>query len=354
MPRGIQQPTPSAPPGTSTIIPPIISTTLVPSTDTPAMFPPSITTTTPASTSTQQGHPPLHDFHRAVSLLQAQTDDLYTSLGNISASQTSFQTNLTNQFNQFQHTMLETIRRLQIPNTTPPTSTYLLPSSTPSTVPHISFGSVSPISTTWSGLGLSNPPPPLPNSATPSASPSHPHVQHMSTTPLYSTLVSTSNQLSTPLAGPISSSSPHLLQTADHGYYSPLPNNFPLPNHTFNPHHDYPYYRPPRVNLPRFNGEDIVGWLAMAERHIRLHRIPFHERAATVTSHFGPDASVWMNAFELRHPIISWDQLVTALLEHFGSGTSSDFTAALSHLQHSSSVDDYISAFTKLSCCAPD
>lgn len=206
------------------------------------------------------------------------------------------------------------------------------------------------MSTTWSGLGLSNPPPPLPNSA----SPSHFHSQQMSTPPLYSTLVSTSNQRSMPLTGPISSSSPQFSSTTDHGYYSPPPLSFPLPNHTFHPHHDYSSYRPPRVDLLHFNGEDVVGWLAMAERHIRLHRIPYHERVATVTSHFGPDASVWMNAFEIRHPIISWDQLVTALLEHFGSGTSTDFTAALSHLQHSSSVDDYISAFTKLSCRAPD
>lgn len=42
------------------------------------------------------------------------------------------------------------------------------------------------------------------------------------------------------------------------------------------------------------------------------------------------------------------------MLEHFGSGSASDFTATLSHLQQSSSLDDYIQTFTKLSCRTPD
>jgi hypothetical protein len=138
----------------------------------------------------------------------------------------------------------------------PTSSSSIFPSAT-----HLSFGSMQPMSTTWSGLGLSNPPPPLPNSA----SPSHFHSQQMSTPPLYSTLVSTSNQQHIPLTSPISSSSPPLSSTADHGYYSPPPISFPLPNHTFHPHYDHSSYRPPRVDLPRFNGEDVVGWLAMAE-----------------------------------------------------------------------------------------
>lgn len=92
----------------------------------------------------------------------------------------------------------------------------------------------------------------------------------------------------------------------------------------------------------------------MAERYIRVQRIPPHERLPTVASHFDPDASVWMNAFEQRHPHTTWEQFVPAFLEHFGSTSNSDFKALLSHLQHISTVDDYISAFTKLSCRAPE
>lgn len=108
------------------------------------------------------------------------------------------------------------------------------------------------------------------------------------------------------------------------------------------------------MDLPRFNGDDVVGWLAMAERYLRAQRVPPHECVSTIATHFGPDASVWMNAFEQRHPTTTWDHFVTALLEHFGSGSNADFKASLSHLQHVNSVEEYISAFTKLSCRAPD
>lgn len=117
---------------------------------------------------------------------------------------------------------------------------------------------------------------------------------------------------------------------------------------------DHNSYKPPKIDLPRFNGEDVVGWLAMAERYLRTYRVPLHECVSTLASHFRPDASVWMNAYKIRHPSPTWAEFVTALLGHFGSGSNSDFKAALSHLQHTSTVDDFITAFTKLSCRAPD
>lgn len=108
------------------------------------------------------------------------------------------------------------------------------------------------------------------------------------------------------------------------------------------------------MDLPRFNGDDVIGWLAMAERYLRVHRVPSYERVPTLASHFVPDAYVWMNAFEQRHPNSTWELFVTALLEHFGAGSNTDFKASLSHLQHTTTVDEYISVFTKLSCRAPD
>ncbi|KAL6197141.1 hypothetical protein ACLB2K_032753 [Fragaria x ananassa] len=95
---------------------------------------------------------------------------------------------------------------------------------------------------------------------------------------------------------------------------------------------DYPYYHPPKIDLPRFHGEDAAGWLAMTDRYIRTYRIPPHERVATLAAHFGPDASMWMSAFEQRHPVVTWEQFVSAFLEHFGSSSSGDVLATLSHL----------------------
>lgn len=92
----------------------------------------------------------------------------------------------------------------------------------------------------------------------------------------------------------------------------------------------------------------------MAECYLRTYCVPLHERVQTVTFHFGPNTYVWMNAYELRNLAPTWERYVPALLEYFGSGSNSDFKATFSHLQHINFVDEYITAFTKLSCRAPE
>ncbi|KAL6176321.1 hypothetical protein ACLB2K_052955 [Fragaria x ananassa] len=80
----------------------------------------------------------------------------------------------------------------------------------------------------------------------------------------------------------------------------------------------------------------------------------FQERIYTMTSHFGPTTSLWMNAFKHQHPNASWEMFVSEFLEHFDACNSADFKAVLSHLQQTSSVDAFITEFTTLSCCIPD
>lgn len=232
--------------------------------------------------------------------------------------------------------MLDAILRIQ------PTSsvTHSSPISQLTTSP-LSFGSRQPISTTWSGLGLSNPP----------------------SSPIHSTFIPVSTQSP---ASTTQTRSPLQNTTAIYSTLTSIPTSFsPLQDHTFPQFQTHPYtfsshpashmsYKPPKLDLPRFTGDDVVGWLAMAERYIRTQHIPPQERVTTVATHFGPDASSWMNSFEQRHPTSTWEHFVPAFLEHFGSGNPSDFKALLSHLQHTTTVDDYISEFTKLSCHAPE
>ncbi|XP_004296076.1 PREDICTED: uncharacterized protein LOC101299658 [Fragaria vesca subsp. vesca] len=116
----------------------------------------------------------------------------------------------------------------------------------------------------------------------------------------------------------------------------------------------HPFYRPPKIDLPRFMGDDAIGWFAMAERYIRGQQIPAGERIAILASYFGPTPSLWMNFFEQRNPNATWEQFVAAFLEHFGGSTGSDYKAALSHLQQKTTVDAFISEFTLLACRVPE
>ncbi|KAL6182365.1 hypothetical protein ACLB2K_043788 [Fragaria x ananassa] len=117
---------------------------------------------------------------------------------------------------------------------------------------------------------------------------------------------------------------------------------------------DTQHYRPPKVDLPRLNGEDVMGWLTLVERYMRVHHVPPLDWVQTAVLHFGNDASVWMSSYKLRHPLATWDEFASAFLSRFGGGTAVNFKGALSHLQQTSSVDDFILSFTKLSCRAPN
>ena len=123
---------------------------------------------------------------------------------------------------------------------------------------------------------------------------------------------------------------------------NPTPPNPPPPN-------DNHCYRPPKVDLPRFNGDDALGWLTMPQRYLRSQHVPLPAYVATVASHFGPDACMWMNSFEERNPEASWESFASSFLEHYGAGNITDIQTALSHLEQTNTVDEFIVAFTKLS-----
>ena len=103
------------------------------------------------------------------------------------------------------------------------------------------------------------------------------------------------------------------------------------------------------MDLPRFNGEDALGWLTMVERYLRSQRVPPLEYIPTVASHFGPDAYMWMNSFEERNPWATWEQFSSAFRGHYGAGSVTDIQIALACLEQTTPVDAFIVAFTKLS-----
>ncbi|KAL6145651.1 hypothetical protein ACLB2K_056336 [Fragaria x ananassa] len=90
-------------------------------------------------------------------------------------------------------------------------------------------------------------------------------------------------------------------------------------------------------------------WDGSAERYLRSQRIPPLEYIPTVTSHFRPDACMWMNSFEERNPWATWEQFSSAILEHYGASSITDIQIVLACLEQTTTVDAFIVAFTKLS-----
>ncbi|XP_040372783.1 uncharacterized protein LOC121052244 [Rosa chinensis] len=258
---------------------------------------------------------------------------MHHSIDSLNHNQTSFQNHIMAQLSALQSTIVQTNQHqplhysasvsTQPQSQVTPLST-LPPPQTPSTVPQLTFGSIS------------SPHTPQPSSSAP---------------PHYTTITSV----------PQPQSSTTTTMT--------LPNHFSLPEYTvpnsstlafprMQPHNPYPFdnqcFRPPKVDLPRFYGDNAAGGLSMAERYLRTQNIPTHAHIATVASHFGPTASIWMNSFDQRNPSASWEQFVGAFLQHFGGCTTIDFKVSLSHMQQTSSVDAFINEFTTLAYRAPE
>lgn len=74
------------------------------------------------------------------------------------------------------------------------------------------------------------------------------------------------------------------------------------------------------MDLPRFNGEDPYGWLAMAEHYLDYYEVPPQQWVLVAACNFGADGSIWMKGFEQRHGRDNCGLFVELLLQRFGGG----------------------------------
>ncbi|XP_062005359.1 uncharacterized protein LOC133722489 [Rosa rugosa] len=336
MVRTVQASVPSSSPVSSAFVPP--------------PPPPPITNIASASHQPTDEFEPLQraEFHNSLALLQ---EEFHLSLDSINHNHTSFQNHITAQMAALQSTVVRALTGQPLPihssTTSPPISAPSIaippPPRTPANIPPITFGSISTPTMEWPTQFSSLIPPVSANQG----SPPHTPPPFPSAPPHYSTITS----FPQPTLPPNTTITPSLPD-----FHIPLSTTYTAPRtHTHNTYqYDPQFFRPPKIDLPRFTGDDAVGWISMAERYLRTQRIPPSEKVTIAASHFGPDACFWMNSFEQRHPFVTWEQFVPAFLAHFGAGATHDFKIALSHLQQTSTVELFITAFTKLSCRAPD
>ncbi|XP_062004253.1 uncharacterized protein LOC133721582 [Rosa rugosa] len=243
--RGLQTATPSQPMTTAALV---VS---------------AISSSTPSASSSD---PP--DLYSSVTQLQAQTDSLLATVASLQATQASFRTHLASQLASLQQTFMDTLL-----------ISHPLPVSI---TPNIIFGSLPPSSPLWPNLGATSPPPQPTLTSQPSSTMPSPISSQNLSSPFFSTVTTAS------------SGSGSFASAPSFGSLSPQP-SFPQ----FTPYmssHELPIYRPPKAELPSFYGDDVVGWLAMAERFIRAYHVPPHESVQTIANYFGPEPSIWMTA----------------------------------------------------------
>ncbi|KAM5554117.1 hypothetical protein ABKV19_026048 [Rosa sericea] len=206
---------------------------------------------------------------------------------------------------------------------------------------------------------------------------SHTGISGLHTFPQPSYSYAGTNFASTPMVSQIS---PHTLPpsyTANPFFAtttSPFPmfTQLPGPSHAhtmlpnqFMPH---PYIPQPQLpgnfdpNLPTmtqmklefsvFHGGDPVEWLNKAEKYFEFYQIPEERKLAIATMHLTEKASDRWFMFKHEFPQ-SWLGLADLLMREFSSHNVGDYQATLARMSQTSTVEQYMDQFTRLSRRAP-
>ena len=104
-----------------------------------------------------------------------------------------------------------------------------------------------------------------------------------------------------------------------------------------------------RLEFPRFNGDDPIGWVYKANQFFNFHNTPAQHRLFIASFHMEGKAITWYQELEETGMITSWEAFVTALNIRFGTSSYDDPMEALINVKQSSTVEIYKTRFESLS-----
>lgn len=88
-----------------------------------------------------------------------------------------------------------------------------------------------------------------------------------------------------------------------------------------------------RLNLHRFNGEDLEGWLMEAEKRLMLYLLSEEDKIEAAVVFLDGEALLWYQWDDQQNPIKDWQDLKSLLLRKFKLSDVGD------HYEHQMTVD---------------
>ncbi|KAL6538212.1 hypothetical protein OROGR_012200 [Orobanche gracilis] len=99
--------------------------------------------------------------------------------------------------------------------------------------------------------------------------------------------------------------------------------------------------KPPKVQLPAFDGSNPLDWISKARNFFTLYQIPNEQRLTMVSFYLQGPASGWYNWMSNNNQLTTWDCFVRDLLKRFGASSYENMQATLFKLRQTSSVMEY-------------
>ncbi|KAF2287482.1 hypothetical protein GH714_000852 [Hevea brasiliensis] len=100
-----------------------------------------------------------------------------------------------------------------------------------------------------------------------------------------------------------------------------------------------------KVELPNFDGQDLVGCLARADQYFSAHRTPVETKVPLALVCMEGVALHWVRWLKQRSPNMTWEQLSVELLQRFGGNAFASPYERLAAVCQDGSVDDFIDEF---------
>lgn len=84
------------------------------------------------------------------------------------------------------------------------------------------------------------------------------------------------------------------------------------------------YLKGIKLDLPRFNGEEVHNWIYKVEKYFSLHSVPSAIRLQVVALHLEGEAASWYQWMDRNGSLIKWEQFLDELQKRFGSSVYAD------------------------------
>jgi hypothetical protein len=100
-----------------------------------------------------------------------------------------------------------------------------------------------------------------------------------------------------------------------------------------------------KLDFPKFDGENPMGWLQQAEKCFALAETPIHKRVKFAEVFLVGKADHCLRSTEINTSNLTWSEFATLISTRFAAETSFELIDSFRHVAHTSSLNNYIDAF---------
>lgn len=96
-----------------------------------------------------------------------------------------------------------------------------------------------------------------------------------------------------------------------------------------------------RLDFPRFEGDELLGWLYQTEQFFEYHQTPLAQHLRIASFHLEGEALQWYQWTMVSKPLSNWSDFAKALVACFGPTEYEDYVESLAKLQQTDSLQEF-------------